>query len=327
MQTQYGDITPRTAGYAISELLKRAIPYLVIEKFGQSYIVPNNKTKVAIFRRYESLDSTPNVLTEGVTPQAKSLTKTDITATLTQYGDLVTLSDVVLDTHEDPVLNETVEILGEQAAQMIEAVRFNIIKAGTNVFYANGASRVAVNTKITTTFQRRVVRGLKRQNAKKVTSIIRSTPAWGTVNVNPAYVCLMHPDGEGDVRDMTNFKDAVDYGTETPWMNELGKVEECRYVTSTIFQPFADAGGAAGGTFLSTTGTNSDVYPYIFVGKDAFGIVPLRGQNSLTPMIVNPKPSDSDPLAQRGHGAWKTMQTAVILNDLWMARGEAAVTV
>ena len=44
-------------------------------------------------------------------------TVTDVSITLTQYGGLITISDVVQDTHEDPVLNESVTLLGEQAAQ------------------------------------------------------------------------------------------------------------------------------------------------------------------------------------------------------------------
>ena len=32
--TNYGDISPRTAAYAEKELLKRGLPYLVLEKFG-----------------------------------------------------------------------------------------------------------------------------------------------------------------------------------------------------------------------------------------------------------------------------------------------------
>ncbi len=43
-------------------------------------------------------------------------------------------------------------------------------------------------------------------------------------------------------------------------------------------------------------------------------------------MVVNPKPAAGDPLAQRGSVGWKAMQTAIILNDLWMARAEVAVT-
>lgn len=323
--TVYGDITPRTAAYAEKELLKRGIPYLVLEKFGQSKALPSNSTKVIKFRRYNALPNTPVALVEGVTPTSRQLTVTDVTATLSQYGDLVTISDVIIDTHEDATLNEAIDVLGEQAAQMIEKMRFGIIKATTNVSYANGTGIGDVNTALTTDIQRRAVRALKRQNARQITTIIRSTPSYGTENVAPGYVALIHPDLEGDVRKMTNFTPAEKYGSITPWENELGKVDDVRYVSSTIFEPTPDAGGAKG-AMLSTSGTNADVYPVLYLGKDAYGIVALKGMYALTPMVVNPKPSDSDPLAQRGHVSWKAMQTAVILNDSWLVKVLVAAT-
>ena len=325
MATQYGDISPRTAAYAEKELLKRGLPFLVIEKFGQAKPLPENSTKVMKFRRYNALPSTPQALTEGVTPTGQNLTVTDVTATLTQYGDRVTITDVILDTHEDQTLNEAVALLGEQAAQMIEKMRFGILKAGTNVLYANGAARNAVNTAITINLQRRAVRALKRQNARFITSIVRSTPSYGTENVAPGYVALIHPDLEADVRNLTGFVPAEKYGSITPWENELGKCEDVRYVSSTIFEPWADAGGAKG-TMLSTTGTSADVYPVLFVARDAYAIIALKGMFALTPMVVNPKPSDSDPLAQRGHVAWKAYQPCTILNDAWLVRAEVAAT-
>lgn len=321
----YGDITPRTAAYAEKELLKRGLPYLVLEKFGQAKALPSNSTKVEKFRRYNALSNTPVTLTEGVTPASQTLAVTDITATLQQYGGLVGISDVILDTHEDNTLNEAVILLGEQAAQMIEKMRFGVVKAGTNVSYANGATRVAVNTAITTAMQRKSIRTLKRQNARPITSIVRSTPAFGTENVAPGFVGLIHPDLEGDVRLMTGFTPAEKYGSITPWENELGKVDDVRYVTSSIFEPWADAGGAKG-AMLSTTGTSADVYPVLFVGRDAYGLIALKGQYALTPMVVNPKPSDSDPLAQRGAVSWKAYQTCVILNDAFMTRLEVGAT-
>lgn len=182
-----------------------------------------------------------------------------------------------------------------------------------------------MNTAISINLQRRAVRALKRQNARFITSIVRSTPNYGTENVAPGYVALIHPDLEADVRQLTGFVPAEKYGSMTPWENELGKCEDVRYVSSTIFEPWADAGGAKG-TMLSTTGTNADVYPVLFVGRDAYAIIALKGMFALTPMVVNPKPSDSDPLAQRGHVGWKAMQTAVILNDAFMIRAEVAAT-
>jgi len=255
----------------------------------------------------------------------KQLTATDYPASLSQFGDRVTITDVVVDTHEDPVLQEAVGVLGEQAAEMIETVRFNILKAGTNVFYANGAGRDQVNTKLDLALQRKVTRSLKRQNARKITNVVRSTPEFGTQAVAPAYVALCHPDLENDIRSMAGFVPVEQYGQITPYEAEIGKVEDVRYIASTIFEPWADAGGVAG-TMLSSGGAKADVYPVLFLARDAYGIVALKGENAVIPLVVNPKPSDSDPLAQRGHVGWKAMQAAVILNDAWMVRAEVAAT-
>ena len=321
----FGDISPRTAAYASKDLLTRGLPFLVLEKFGQSKPLPANNSKTIKFRRYTALPNTPTVLTEGVTPAGTPLSYQDVTATLSQLGNLTQISDIVMDTHEDPVLREATDLLGEQAAQMVEKFRFGIVKAGTNVIYANGASRVAVNTTVNLTLQRRAVRSLKRQNASFITKVIRSTVAYGTENVAPGFVALIHPDCEADVRSLTGFTPAEKYGSLTPWENELGKVEDVRYLSSTIFEPFLDAGGAKG-AMLSSSGTSADVYPILYLGANAYGIVALKGMYAITPMVVNPKPSDSDPLAQRGSVSWKTMQTCVILNDAFMVRGEVAAT-
>ena len=329
--TAYGDISPRTAAYAEKELLKRAIPFLVLERFGQSKALPKNKTKTMTFRRYSALDTTPTTLTEGVTPGSQTMTSTDVPCVLSQYGSLITITDIVMDTHEDEVLNEAIEVLGEQAAQMIERMRYGILRAGTNVVYGNGASRSTVNTPITLAAQRRIVKALKRQNAEQLTKVIKSTPAWGTEAVAKSYIGLIHPDMESDIRNMVGadgksaFVPVEKYGSMVPYENEIGKVEDVRYLSSTIFQPFIDAGGAKG-LMTSTGGTNADVYPALFIAANAYAIVALKGMFALMPMVVNPKPSDSDPLAQRGRVGWKAMQGAVILNDAWMCRGEFAVT-
>lgn len=323
--TNYGDITPRTAAYAMKQFLKRGLPYLCLERFGQAYPLPSNSTKVAKFRRYNSLAVATTPLTEGVTPDAHPLTVTDYTATLSQYGDRIQISDVIEDTHEDPVLQQAMDVLGEQAATTIETIRFGVLVAGTTVFYANGGARNAVNTVITLALQRSVTRSLKQQNARKVTTVIKSTPSYGTEAVAAAFIGLCHPDCESDIRNMVGFVPVEKYGTMTPYENEIGKVEDVRYVSSTVFASFADAGGAKG-AMLSTTGTSADVYPILYVAANAYGIVPLKGKSAVTPMVVNPKPSDSDPLAQRGHASWKAYQAAVILNQAWMARAEVAVT-
>lgn len=321
----YGDISPRTAAHAVARMLTRGVPYLVLEKFGQVYVMPTKSTKVAKFRRYNALALATTPLVEGVTPSGSKVNVTDVTATLEQYGDFVPYSDVIEDTHEDPFLQQVSDVLGEQAAQTMETIRWNIIKAGTNVFYANGSDRTDVNTPITLALQRKCTRALKRQNAAYITSVVSSTPQFRTEPVEAAYIGLVHPDVENDIRNISGFIPTKQYGSTTPWSNEIGAVEDVRYLRSTIFTAFADGGGAKG-SMISTTGTKADVYPVLYVSKDAYGLVPLKGKDSMSIMVVNPKPAPGDPLGQRGTAGWKTMHTAVILNDLWLVRAEVAAT-
>lgn len=323
--TVYGDITPRTAAFAVKQLLARALPVLVLEKFGQTYVIPTKSTKVAKFRRYNALNLATTPLVEGVTPNGQKLTNTDYTATLVQYGDFIPFTDVIEDTHEDPVLQAMTEILGEQFGQTIETVRWNVIKAGINVFYSNGSARNQVNTPISLDLQRKATRALKRQNGKRITNIVASDVKFRTEPVEASYVALCHPDVENDIRNITGFIPTKQYGTVTPWENEIGAVEDARYIRSTLFTQFANA-GAASTSMLSTGGSLADVYPVIYLAKDAYGIVPLKGKDAVSIMIVNPKPVIGDPLAQQGTAGWKSMQTALILNDAWLVRAEVAAT-
>ena len=329
-QSTGGNLSTMLNAHAIFQFLTRALPYLVFEKFGQAYPLPEKSTKVAKFRRYEALDATPAKLTEGVTPDSQALTTTDISATLDQYGSLVTLTDVLLDTNDSRVLENAAAVVGEQAAEMIERMRMGVLLGGSNVEYANGTQRDAVNTPITLDLQRRIVRKLKNQKARYINSIIRSTPSFNTENVAPGFVAVCHPDCESDIRDMSHFQDVKDYGSVPAMENEIGAVECVRYLFTTLMEPWKDAGGAKEGAdgkeVLSTTGTSADVYPVLFIAKDAYGLIPFKGTSAVTPIIVNPAPSASDPLGQRGHVGWKAMQTALILNQAWMVRAEVAVT-
>ena len=346
--TVYSDITPRQTAFSVVNLLERAIPQMVIERFGQAFPIPRNNTKVAKWRRYflegasgsagpdnggnfeVPLATTP--LTEGVTPNGKKLTNRDYTKELQQYGDFLEFTDVIEDTHEDfpALLREMTDILGEQAAHTIETLRFNVIKAGTNVFYANGAARSAVNEPISLDIQRRITRSLKRQNAKPITQMMTSSPNQGTQPIEAAFIALCHPDVENDIRDIPGFISIKQYGPNVDAVEgEIGSVEDTRYVRSTVFESFPDSGGTPTGgsvNVISTSGSAADVYPVIYIARDAYGIVPLRGKESVEVMVVEPKATNTDPLAQRGTAAWKTWNATVILQDSFMVRAEVGAS-
>lgn len=326
--TTYGDISPRTAAYVVVELLKRAMPYLCLEKFGQSKTLPANNTQSMKFRRYNALATTGTRLTEGVTPPGKKLTATDISVTLYQDGDWVGITDIVADTHEDAVQHESIPIVSEQAAKVIEINRYDILKACTNVFYANSvAGRSSVVAVISRADQRKIVRALERQEAQHLTQVVKSTPNFNTESILPAFIGVTHVDLTADIRSMQGFTGVQDYGAISKFETEVGSCEDVRYLKSTIFTPYEDAGSGTTTGKLTTAAVQCDVYPVMIFGKDAYGIVALKGKFAITPMVLNPNtPRDGDPLGQRGSVGWKTMQGTVILNDAWMAVYECACT-
>jgi len=325
--TDYGQINQRTAAWAATEMLRHAEPILVLQKFGMTKEMPKNKAEQVKFRRPIPFSAATTPLVEGVTPSAQKMDYEDVSATLKQWGRPIEITDAVQDLAEDPVLKDAAMLAGEQAALTLEMVTYGVVKAGTSVSYANGSSRGAVNTPISLNKQRSVVRSLKNQKAMKITRILDGWPKYATRPIEAAYVAVTHTDVESDVRGLAGFTPTAEYGSRSMIHDhECGSVEDVRYVMSPELEPWADA-GASTSTMVSTSGSNADVYPVLYFGKEAFGCVPLKGARSITPIVLNPNtPDRSDPLGQRGYVSWKTYYTCVVLNESWLHRLECAVT-
>lgn len=330
----YGDISPRTAAFAAKRLLERGQYLMVTERFGQVDPQGKNKTKTRKWRRYESLPRATAPLAEGIPPAGQKLTYTDIEVTLEQYGDMVELTDVIMDTHEDDVLKQSMDLCGEQAGETVEVLRINVLKAGTNVFYANSAAtRIALASPPLRGDFRKVVRAFKRNKAREISQIIGATAKISTEAVAPAYFALGHTDLDSDLRGLSGFIPVEKYSDHTKALEgEIGKIESVRIILTALFEPWAAAATTASTqtTYLTngSSGTGSaDVYPLIIVARDAYGIVPLQGKNAVTPMVVNPgTPTVGNPLGQLGFVSWKCYQASVILNELWIARLECLAT-
>lgn len=318
-------ISQRTNVYAEREMLKHAKPVMVLDKLASAKQMPKNKSTTIKFRRPRVFTAATTPLVEGVTPSSTQFGYDDVTTTLKQYGQVVEVTDVIEDTHEDPVLNDATVQCGENIGRTMEALNYGIVRGGTNAVYNNGTQRSDVNTKITLAKQRAVTRALKAQKAMKITRILSGSVNYGTQAVEASYVAVGHTDLEADIRDLVGFVPVAKYGTRSPISEyEIGSVEDVRYILTPDLEPFANAGGAKG-TMVSTGGTSADVYPIMFFGQDSWATVALRGQGAVEPSIipVGQKTKD-DPLGQRGIVGWKGWHTAVILNELWMCRLEVA---
>lgn len=299
-------------------LLERALPNLPHARYGQVRDIPANNTHIVKFRKYGALAVATTPLTESETPSASSLSITDITATVAQYGAYVSVSDFLQLTTLDPVLMETAAVLGEQAGETLDSIVRDVIAGGTAVVrVADRATRalVAAGDVMTTTVLDKAIRALHLNNAKKITNMVSANPGEGTVPVNAAFVGIVHPSVAYTLQGLTGFNPVEKYADKSDVMpGEIGSYKEVRFVMSTNAKVFAGAGASS-----------IDVYATLIMGRDAYGITRIAG-NALR-NIVKPLGSagSADPLDQRATSGWKATLAAAILQQLWMVRVESAI--
>lgn len=287
-------------------LLEKAVPYFVHNKWAQVRDIPRNAgTNVIKFRRYGLLTANTTALTEGVTPSGTQLSITDITATVAQYGDYVTSTDVVSYETYDPILTETADVLGEQAGDSLDQLARNVMVAGASVQYASSASSVATvagSMKLNRAEVKEGVRTLKGNNAKPITSMIDSSTGYNTTPLNAAFIGIVHPDTTYDLDDATGWIPVEKYANKTDVMpNEVGSLAGVRFVESTNAYTTA-------GTLVST------VYGTLIFGQHAYAQTRISGEALKN--IVKPLGSagTADPLDQRWTSGWKATYVAKVLN-------------
>ena len=325
--TTYGDISPRAGLYAVANFLAHAEPVLILEKFAKVEQLPKNKGQVIKWRRFVPFAINTTGLVEGVTPSPNQLQYEDVSTMISQYGGWVSFSDVILDTHEDPNLQKISMGLGEQAASTKEALIWEELVGGTAVLYSGAAtSRLTVEDVVQPGDLIAAQRFLKANRAKHITRVLKASQNIATEPVAPAFVAFAHSNLEPDFRSLSEFVVREKYSNMQLLSDyEIGKFQDIRVILSPQLTPFWGAGGNPTGV-LSRDGVAADVYPIVIVGQDAFGVVPLRGMDSASINIQNPKATYEDPLAQRGFASWKMWYVAVRLNEEWMVRVEVAAS-
>lgn len=318
--TTTSQVTAAVNNYLDQTLLSRAYPLFVHTRWAQVRDIPRNASAVIKFRKYGSLTAATTALTEGVTPTGSQLSITDITSTVAQYGDFVTLTDFLDMTTLDPLKVETAEILGDQMGDTLDQLTRNVLIAGTTIQYANGATStatVAAGYVINLTEVKKAVRTLKGNNAKKITAQINPTNAFNTTPVRAAYIGIVSQNTEYDLKNDADWVPVEEYSaSEAVMEGEIGKLDEVRFISATS-NASVNSGAGSGGI---------DVHRTIILGKEAYGITRITGEAVQT--ITKPLGSSgtSDPLDQRSTMGWKATFVATRLQEAFMLRLEHAVS-
>ena len=300
-------------------MLKAATPLLVHTKWGQVKDIPKGNSEVIKFRRYSLLTANTTALSEGVTPSGTQLAITDISGTVAQYGDYVTLTDFLQFTTLDPLLMETSELLGQQAANSLDQICRDVIIAGSTIQYASTASSratVTASMKITRDEIRQSVRTLQGNDARKITRMVNPSTGFNTSPINAAFIGIISENTLYDLKLVEGWTPVEEYASQGGVMDgEVGKVDDVRFVMTTNAKIFTGEGAGS-----------IDVHGTLIMGADYYGITRISGEAMRN--IIKPLGSagTADALDQRATSGWKATFLTKRLNENFAVRLEHAVS-
>lgn len=288
-------------------LIERLLPSLVFMKHGAKKAIPKRDGATIDFRKFSSLSSTPLALVEGVTPSGESLTIANVTATVAGYGNYVIVSDLLDMAGIDPVITESVQLLGEQAGEWLDTIVRDVVKAGSNSIRVNGRAvigDVVAGDIMDGATLRKVRRTMKYNKVKEVAGA-------------GAYLGFVHPYVAHDIMGDSAWVNANQYaGTTKIFDGEIGKMYGVRYIETTLAPVFAGKGN--GGI---------DVYGTIVIGSGGYAVADIAGSSKPETIVKQLGSGGSeDPLNQRATVGWKAYLAAVRLEELAILRVESAVS-
>lgn len=311
-------LSPEMKTYYDMRLIDLAQPLLVHDQFGQKRPIPQGRGKTIEFRKYTPLSKATTALTEGVTPDGKKLAVTTVTATVKQFGDYVTISDVLKMTAIDDNLTQAQRLLANQAGLTLDTVTRDIINAGTNVQHWDGS----VSARANLVGGDATATNNHYMNVRVLKIAARALKTQNTPLINGTYVGIIHPDVAFDLTDDPEWKYPHQYvDTEEIYSNEIGKIANIRFVETTEAKKWVNAGKN------TTSGSaDRDVYSTLVMGADAYGVTEVTGGG--LEFIVKQLGSSgtADPLNQRATAGWKAIKTAEILVEQYMIRVETTAT-
>lgn len=287
-------------------LIETAGPELVHDQFGQKRPIPKNGGKTIEFRKYADLSKALTPLTEGVTPDGKKLSASKVEATVSQYGDYVTLSDVLDLTAIDNNVVEATKVIGKQSGVTLDTITRNVLQAGTNVYYCpksdgtQPASRATLDATCVLTVD----------TVKRIVALLRGN---NVPTINGDYVCILHPYVAYDLMSDPKWEEANKYtNAQAIYNGEIGKIAGVRFVQSSEAKIYSGTGCPTG---LS-------VFGCLFLGQNAYGITEIEGGGLKTIIKQLGSAGSADPLDQRATVGWKAIKTAEILIQAYMYRVE-----
>ncbi len=220
--TYSGNFSADAATYIAQKTLMIALKRLAVYQLCDKTPLPKNNSRTFQYTRYERLALPQSKLTEGVTPSDTNMSISTVSAVMDQWGAVIPLSDVSIDSVKHPVLQKAIELAAHQAQELVDRECVKVALSGANVYFPGAVTSRAglVSTSYITS-----------STIGKVVSVMRDYGAIPYDQSEDLYVGVVDSYINDDIIVDTTFTDAAKYGQiKKLLVNEIGEWKGVRWV-------------------------------------------------------------------------------------------------
>lgn len=230
--------------YIASKLLSLAVKQLVLYQLCDKVALPKGEGRTFQYTRYDRVPLPQSELSEGVTPGDTAMSISYVQAVMDQWGAVIPISDVAIDSVKHPVLQQAIALAAMQAQETVDREIAIVLIAGTNVFYPNA---IAARGSLTTSDK------IDSSAASKIVASLRKAGAMPYDGSH--YVGVVDPYSEEDLMRDSTLVAAAQYSSIKMLMNqEIGEWKGVRWVRSNTLPSIGLMTGASGAS-SDTTGS------------------------------------------------------------------------
>lgn len=210
-------------------------------------------------------------LTEGTSMTTQALSGSTKQITVTEYGNAVSVSELLIQSSFDDIMASTTTLLGRDYAMVLDCELRDTALTGTNVVYAAKSD----GTKIVRRATLDATCVMKVSTVKDAIEILATNNAPKAVG-GTYWICFVHPHQSRGLRDDPAWINASNYGNpEALFTGEIGRIDDTRFIETTLM-----CNGAAATTdpayvaALRKGGDNANtaVYQAVLFGDAYYGI-------------------------------------------------------
>ena len=324
-------ITNSLQAFFSKELLKQIVQNIVLEQFAKKQALPEKagKNSVRFFRYVEPNTTDIKSLSEGdghtsntawAKGAYKEMTLEYVDVTLSQYGQVIGISDLLTAQELFNHLEQATTVNGQDAALHLDTkIAYTLgddtsITGGTSIT-SNKISRFAgasaYYTSAPTSSQ--VMTGLELLDTATALKV-NNAPT-----TNGYYTAVADPRALRDLKNDSDWISSRHYGDpEAIMKGEVGRYAGIRCIeTTNAYQTEHGSAAAKRVTYNASGG----VYSTFVFGDQAFGTVDLASQSPYAPkMQIAQGPDKTDPLAQLTTVGFKTYYGQKILQPKFLAQ-------